>query len=152
VKIVWPAQRLEMRLRFNDLDIVEPMNREETFTPKNLTPPRFSLAAGRLDKKKDEPKSLPSDSPIQIDLTNAHIEMRCREEMLKISGQPNSTLFLQVLKDQLHTWIAVDGKPPPSLRITCGASVEHARLKAVLDACRQAGIRKIELQTDGKTK
>src|SRR6185437_4181243 len=150
VQFVWPAQRSEVSLQFNDMEIIESMNGEKAsrvFTSKDLGASRFCLATSQLEKKKVELKPPSSDGLIQIDLTNAHIEMRCREEMMKVSGQPGGTLSLQVLQDQLHTWIAANGKQAPSLRITCEASVEYAKVKTILDACREAGIRKIELRT-----
>jgi RNA polymerase sigma factor (sigma-70 family) len=141
-ELSWPKESLSVRLQFHD------------FKLNNLTSERaarlFSLGS-RPATKKDEPQPAASDVPvatgtIQIDLTNTHLEMRCREEVLKLSGRPDSALSLRLLQDQLRTWAGED-KSGARLGISCGASVEYATLKGVLDACRKAGFRKIEVRT-----
>jgi biopolymer transport protein ExbD len=84
---------------------------------------------------------------IHIELSRTKLAMRCGEELIKVSDRPDGVLALQVLKDQLRTWIADSGKLAPRLLLTCDSSVEYATVKAILRFCRERGISQIELKT-----
>jgi RNA polymerase sigma factor (sigma-70 family) len=128
---------------------------------------RFSLFGPRIDIGKlpaeraavvFSPKSVPfvakptpavvapeSAAAIQIDLAKEHMQARCREDVLKLSGQPASALSLRVLQEQLRAWSGQEKQT--ALCITCPADAEYGTLKTVLAACREAGIRTIEVRT-----
>jgi RNA polymerase sigma factor (sigma-70 family) len=143
--ITFPCEHLEVRLGFNDFRIepLAPGRSTALFSPQSL----FVMEPmhHRLESK-EQAAATPS---ISIELTNDRIKLRCRDEVLSFSGRPDSALALRALHDQLHTWTEKDQQL--GLCITCPASAEYSSLKAVLDTCRQAGIRKIEVRTKDKS-
>ncbi|HEY7308270.1 MAG TPA: sigma-70 family RNA polymerase sigma factor [Gemmataceae bacterium] len=154
VKFTWPAQRLEARLQFTDIETIEPLSKERVervFSPDGLGYQRYSLVTRSLqideEKQADAGDPLPTDG-IRIDLTTTQAVLRHGEEVLKLSGRPDRPLALGILQDQLRAW--ADKEKQVALCVTSSPSVEYAVVKAVLDACRQAGIRKIELRTAEK--
>jgi RNA polymerase sigma factor (sigma-70 family) len=143
--VTFPREHLEVRLEFKDFRIepLAPGRSTALFSPQSLfvlEPMHHSL------ESKKQVSTVPS---ISIELTNDRIELRCQDEVLKLSGRPDSALALRTLRDQLHIWAEKDKQL--QLCITCPASAEYSSLKAVLDTCRQAGFRKIEVRTKDKS-
>jgi RNA polymerase sigma factor (sigma-70 family) len=136
VVLSWPKEHLKATLHLSDFKIGRLSDEQ---TAALFTSP-WSKKNGRT------PMPKPSTA-IQIDLTNVKLEMRCGEEVMKVSGPPDNAVSLEVLRDQLREWRA-SGNQSPRLLINSPASIEYAKLKAVLAACRQAGIREIEVCTE----
>ncbi len=137
----FPQEKVEVRLQFSHFKI-KALSSEQAariFSPKSAPFAKENAAA--------EEGKQPNSPVIQMDLTPVSLEMRYREETMTVSGDLRGKFSLQVLKDQLVAWITANGKQAPSLRISCAASIEYGTVKAILDACRQAGVRKIELRT-----
>ncbi len=135
----FPRERVEARLQFSNFRIDE-LSAEQAAG-------LFTTPWLKKSRPADDAKSASSSpAPIHIALNNTSLEMRRREEVMKLSGQPTGTTSLQVLNDQLRAWIEED-KGAAGLCITCEASVDYAVLKTILKACRQAGIRNIEVRT-----
>jgi hypothetical protein len=131
-----------MTLEMNDLQVIK-MNNEQAsriFRRKNLNHQTYDLASQSLNNV-----GFQRAAAIQIDLTKEHVQARCREDVLKLSGQPDDPLALRVLQEQLRVWASQEKQA--ALCINCSSDADHATLKAVLAACREAGIRKIELRT-----
>jgi biopolymer transport protein ExbD len=154
VKFTWPAQRLDARFQFTNIETIEPLSKERVervFSPDGLTYQRYSLVTRSLPKAKEkqaDARDTLSASDIRIDLTDTQVVLHHREEVLKLSGRPDHPLSLRVLQDRLRAWMGKDKQA--ALCITCSPSVEYAAVKAVLDACREVGIHQIELRTAEK--
>ncbi len=134
---------VSMTLEMNNLQVIKMDNEKANriFTRKNLTHLQtYDLASQSLNNA-----GLQRVAAIQIDLTKEHIQARCREDVLKLSGQPNDPLALRVLQELLGMWVGQEKQA--AMCIICSADVKYATLKAVLAACRDAGIHKIEVRT-----
>jgi hypothetical protein len=137
VDFSWPDDRLKASLNFHDFHL-------ETFSSEQAV----KLFASPWPKGRSfsgEQTQAPSAPVIQIDLTKEHMQARCREDVLKLSGQPNDPLVLRVLQGLLRLWAKQEKQA--AVCITSSADTEYATVKAVLDACHEVGIRKIELRT-----
>jgi RNA polymerase sigma factor (sigma-70 family) len=137
VVISWPDDRLKVHLHFCDFKL-------EAFSSEQAAK-LFASPWSKGRSTSGEQTQTPSAPIIQIDLTKEHMQAHYREDVLKLSGQPNDPLALRVLQELLRRWASQEKQA--ALCITCSADAKYVAVKAVLDACRDAGIRKIELRT-----
>jgi biopolymer transport protein ExbD len=138
--VTFPDERAEVRFALVNPQIGKlPAERAALmFSPKSAFFAKISTAEMETKKKADAPV-------IRIDLTRDNVQARYGEDVLKLSGQPDGPLALRALQEQLRAWS--EKEKQPAVLIACSADADYARLKAILAACREAGLRALEVRT-----
>jgi RNA polymerase sigma factor (sigma-70 family) len=137
VRISWPHDRREVYLDFHDFQL-------EAFSSEQAAK-TFASPWSKGRSTSGEQTQTPSSPVIQIDLTKEHMQAHYREDVLKLSGQLDGPLSLHLLQEQLRAWAGQEKQA--AVCITCTPDTKYATVKAVLAACREVGIHKIELGT-----
>jgi hypothetical protein len=139
--LTFPDERAEVRFVLVNPQIGKlPADRATImFSPKAAYFAEKSAGETKAKKKAE------ASATIRIDLTKENVQAHCRDDVLKLSGQPDGPLALRVLQEQLRAW--TDKERPAAVCVTCPADADYAVLKAVLAACREAGIRVVEVRT-----
>jgi hypothetical protein len=125
ISLTWPEQNLTVDIRLRNVR-VNPVF-DETQVKHLFSPP-------------PSPKVV-EEAPVVFVRPGA-VEVRRGEESLKLTG-PLDEVSQRLLREQVKRWGA-DGK----VLVRRDGAVHHATLVAVLDACREAGARQIEVRRE----
>lgn len=140
VRVTFPEDKVEIVLRLDQIKLgaLPDEQAARVFTSKTA-PFAKRHRSDEAGKKHEE-----STPRIAIDLARQEMTARYGDETLKLVGDPTTNLTLLILRYQLRSWIGEEKQM--EARITCPGSLEFETAHAVLDACRKAGVRKIQLR------
>jgi hypothetical protein len=128
LELSWPEQKLTARLRLERIRVNPEWDEEQVarlFSPPPEVREKVEVAAA-----------------VEVVVRPDGYEVRRGNETLKLAGAADE-LSLRLLQDQLRQWAPADGR----VNVRC-AQADYAAVKAVLDACRAAGARQIEVCRD----
>lgn len=144
MELTWPAERLRVLVTLTDIKVnlwVTPEREKVLFSP----PPELARARPSAPPPRESVGPPPELAPVVLAVSDKSVSARWGEESFRLATRPDDRLATQLLRDQLEEWVRQVGKRSLTARVTWGPGVEHAPLKAVLQACRLAGIRRLEL-------
>jgi hypothetical protein len=150
LELVWPAERLRVLVTLRDIAVgarVTPERAKVLFS----APPELARARPVVPPPRESVGPPPELAPVVLAVSDKGVAARWGEESFRLATRPDDRLATQLLRDQLEAWALQAGKGPLTARVTWGPGVAHAPLKAVLQACRLAGIRRLELEPAKET-
>jgi RNA polymerase sigma factor (sigma-70 family) len=142
----WPAQRVHVKVHLFD-PRVDPADlnggrAERLFSRRDLQGlPAFDLSPQRVPGGK-----IPPGPAIRIILARDGVEVCCQDQAVKVSGDPAGEVTRRLVVAQVKEWARGGGSDACGVLITCRPGVGSAAVAAVTGACRQAGVRRIEVK------
>jgi RNA polymerase sigma factor (sigma-70 family) len=142
----WPAQRVHVAVQLFD-PCVDPADlnggrAERLFSRRDLQGlPAVDLSPQRVPGGKARP-----GPGIRIILAQGGVEVCCQGQAVKLSGDPAGGVTRRLVVAQVKEWARGGGSDACGVLITCRPGVASAAVAAVTGACRQAGVRRIEVK------